>query len=833
MPKVFLSHSSSNKGYVEVIANRLGKENIVYDAHTFEEGNKAIDEIFTGLEESDIFAFFISEEALESDWVKLEVFTANKKLRKKELKKIYPIIVDKNIKHSDNRIPDWIKEYNLRYVSKPTKATERIEQKLKILSWEIYPQTKEREQLFIGRHELKKEFHERLFNFDLPVPIAVIASGFKSVGRRKFLINSLRDANKIKPYYRPLSLFLHSRTSIEDFILGIYDLGYTESISRNSLIDFLNISIEDKIELARILLLDVFDTENKIFIIDEYSIINTDGTVVEWFKELIKFLRPNITSPFLFLVSSARVRRNQLYNNDYIYASNISELEPNERKALFQALLDIESINLNSNDKNIISSIFTGFPEQIKYAVDVIKHDGIKYLLNNLKELTDFNSEHVSKSVQAYEDNEISRNLLTLLANYEFISVNFLDKIYSGFSEEHRRILLEFSNRFIIEDFGASGEYIRLNDGIRDYVQRAGFVLDKKLKDSIIEHSENALKDYESIDNDLSEFVISVQEALVNNKQIPENVLIPSHFLLAMRELYNQRRDFVEVIKLADRVLQQANFLDAKIIREIKYWLCLALARKRDKRLLKEVQSISGPDHNFILGFYYRLTRQYEKALERLENVIEEHPNFYRAKIELVIIYISLEDYESAFQLAKDNYESNKNNPYNIQFYLRSLLKRKDEIEDVENEIRLLLKQLENNPNEKSMEMFFSSNAQFHAFYIHDKDKAVEIINEGISAFPKNIYPYLVKLEIGRKFFDKDILLDTIIELERNFQESDINNRLIYLVSRVILMCLEGKDDEAKLFINKKLRPYFPENTVNKIELEIEKINTGQNTIYS
>lgn len=833
MPKVFLSHSSKDKGYVEVVANRLGKENVIYDAQTFEEGNKAIDEIFDGLEESDIFAFFISEEALKSDWVKIEVFNAKDKIEKKELKKIYPIIVDKNIKYTDSRIPEWIKEYNLRYVSKPSKAAERIEQKLKIVSWELYPQTKEREQLFIGRHELKKEFHERLFNFDLPSPIAVIASGFKSVGRRKFLINSLRDANKIKSYYKPLSIFLHSRTSIEDFILGIYDLGYTDTISRNNLVDFLKISIEEKIELARIILLDLYDTENKIFIIDEYSIVNTDGTIVEWFKELVKLLRVNVKSPFLFLVSSSRVRRNQLYNNDYVFASNISELEPNERKALFQALLEIESINLTSEDKTLISTIFTGFPEQIKFAVDIVKHDGVSYLLKNLNELTDFNSEHVSKSVQSYEDDELSKNLLTILANYEFISLNFLDKIYSGFSDEHRNVLMEFSNKFIIEDFGASGEYIRLNDGIRDYVQRAGFVLDKKLKDSIIEHSEIALKDYESIDNDLSEFVISVQEAMLNGKEIPDNILIPSHFLLAMRELYNQRRDYNEVIKLADRVLQQSSFLDQKIIREIKYWLCLALARKRDRRLLTEVQSISGPDHNFILGFYYRLTRQYEKALERLEQVIEEHPKFYRAKIELVIIYISLEDYEAAYELAKENYESNKNNPYNIQYYLRSLLKKKDEVKDVEKEIRLLLNQLENNANEKSMEMFYSSSAQFHAFYLHDKKKAVEIIDEGIKAFPDNIYPYLVKLEIGRKFFDKDILLNTIIDLERIFQEGDINNRLIYLVSRVIVMCLDGKDDEAKAFINKRLKPYFPENTIYKIELEIEKISTGQNTIYS
>lgn len=824
MPKVFLSHSSKDKGYVEVIVRRLGKDNIIYDALTFEEGNKAIDEILNGLNQSDIFALFISETALASDWVNIEVFNAKDKVDKNKLKIIYPVIIDKEVKFTDSRIPEWIKEYNLRYVSKPSKAAERILQKLKILSWELYPQTMEREQLFIGRHELKKKLHERLFNFDLPSPVVVIASGFKSVGRRKFLINALRDANKIKSYYKPLIFFLHSRTSIEDFILSVYDLGYTDSITREGLVNLMRIQLSEKIEIAKNLLVEIFESENKIFIVDEFSIINSDGTIVEWFRDLVKVIKNQVDSPFLFLISSARIRHNQLFHNDYIYTNNINELEPDERRSLFQALLDIESINLSIQDKKIVSEIFTGFPEQIKFAVDLIKYDGIKHLLQNLHELVDFNSEHVSKSVISYENDENAINLLVLLANYEFISINFLDKIYNGLPQEINILIIEMANKFIIENFGVSGEYLRLNDGIRDYIQRGGFPFSSTLKQSLVKHSEEALKDYNRIDNDLSEFVISIQESFINKKPIPEHLLIPSHFLLAMRELYNQRRDFPEVIKLADRVLQQAAFMDEKIIKEIKYWLCLALSRLRDKRVLSEVQSITGPDHNFILGFYYRLTRQYEKALERLETVVKEHPNFYRAKIELVIVYINIEDYDSAFVLAKENYESNKNNPYNVQYYLRTLLKKKDEVDNVDKITQQLLTQLESSPNEKALEMFYTSSAQYQAFYLHDKDRAIKTINEGILRHPKNIYPYLVKLEIGRKFVDKSILADTIPKLENGFHDSDIANRLVYLVSKVILMLLEGKTSEAQSFTIKKIRPYYPEHIFIKIQSEIDKI---------
>ena len=65
--KVFLSHSSKQKSYVEQVANILGKENIIYDSWTFEEGNKSLEEIYKGIEKSGIFTFFISKDSLNSN----------------------------------------------------------------------------------------------------------------------------------------------------------------------------------------------------------------------------------------------------------------------------------------------------------------------------------------------------------------------------------------------------------------------------------------------------------------------------------------------------------------------------------------------------------------------------------------------------------------------------------------------------------------------------------------------------------------------------------------------------------------------------------------------
>ena len=51
--------------------------------------------------------------------------------------------------------------------------------------------------------------------------------------------------------------------------------------------------------------------------------------------------------------------------------------------------------------------------------------------------------------------------------------------------------------------------------------------------------------------------------------------------------------------------------------------LCLSLAKKKDSRMLKEVQNIRGDEHTFLLGFYYRLSGRYQEALEKFNKIVE------------------------------------------------------------------------------------------------------------------------------------------------------------------------------------------------------------------
>lgn len=250
MIKAFLSHSSSDKeSYVNIVANKLGKQNIHYDEFTFEYGEKTITEIFKGIDRSELFVFFISNESLNSEWVKKEIFFAKNNLDRYELKKIYPIIIDNTVTHKDARIPDWIRqEYNLKLISKPSIAANKIWQKLIELSWDIHPILKKRNTLFVGRNDKLEEFEQRIDDFNKNKPKSIIVSGIPGVGRRTFLKNALVKTTTYDQSYAPLSIYLDRNDSIEDFIFKLNDLSISDI--DDDLSNMLTKSIDQKVVMT-------------------------------------------------------------------------------------------------------------------------------------------------------------------------------------------------------------------------------------------------------------------------------------------------------------------------------------------------------------------------------------------------------------------------------------------------------------------------------------------------------------------------------------------------------------------------------------------------------
>ncbi|WP_193771390.1 TIR domain-containing protein [Candidatus Magnetaquicoccus inordinatus] len=800
MPVAFLSHSSKDKaGYVQIVSDRLAKNCQVYDKVTFESGMKTIDEIFIGLNATDLFVFFISESALQSEWVIQEILGAKSREADGIIRRIYPLIIDENITHKDLRIPQWMKDsYNLRLVSRPAVAVRLIQQRLRELSWDDHPRLAERKKIFVGRHEQVNAIEERFNDFDKPTPCCIIASGVPSVGRRSVLRHAIRKATSVpRDSYEPTHILLTLQDGIEDFIIKVYDVGFSDTISLEGLLDK---SLEEKLEIAVLLCRDIIKANELLLIEDNGCIVTYDRCLSKWFKELSIFLSG---SRSVFAVIASRYRPDfPEIRGDLFFHVQVPELTPNERMGLFKRLSDFESLNLSSETFSYFGGVLTGYPEQIQYLVALIRENGLRDAQNRIHLLTEFNSNKASVLVGSIvQDNSEDLEFLVLLSEFEFISWNLLEKFID--LPRMGNVIDRFIGAALCEQLGSNKEYIRVNDIIRDYVRRLKIGIPDRYKRILTEHARNFISNCTPEEVDASDYIFSLQRALLNGEVVPYRFLVPSHFLKAIKELYDQYRNYKDVIRLADQVINASRHLGENIMREIRYYLCLSLARSNNRRFLTEVQHITGCEKNFLLGFYYRIVGRVTDAISQQKQAILEPRVASRARRELVQLYVAIEDFKSALALAEKNHEGNPNNQYHIDSLVKCLINRED-WETFEDRIRLLIDSLSESKSDRSQEMHLNLKAQFYAYCLKDYIAAHAYIEEAIANHPNNPYPHFTKLTI--LFRQKDlegvnqalVRIKQLLKNDRQFQD-------VLVKMEAQKLALSGQSGAAVNLIDEKL----------------------------
>lgn len=813
--RVFLSHSSKDKEYyVSKVANIIGKDRVVYDELTFEEGLKSIDEINRTLNVSDLFVVFLSENSINSKWVQYELFKANKLLNgENKLKQIYPIIIDKRIKHDDKRIPQWLYENNLQLIVSQKKAANLILQRLRELSYKQHPRLEEKNKIFVGRNEIIDKIEVRINDFEKSVPFAIFASGIQNVGRKKAMYHSLIKTDLIRSSYKVPIIELNSHESIEDLILKIDDLGITDNVKRRGL---LKLTVEEKVKILQNQLIQLKDENQRIFIEDNGSIVSHDRELVDWFKKLYGNIK-NMNYIVLGISTVNRIYESYTFQLENIMFVHIPELSKTERGILFYRYLQFENINLLPTDIRYFVDLLSGFPEQTYYAVRLIKEFGLPRAKKQTNLIIEYNTQRVINLINEYEDNKKAMDILALLSEYNTIGFNTFFNIV-GFTDENNNILEGLFAKGICETFGVNKEYIRLNDVIYDYLIRMSLKIPCEYKQKILNSLNEFVKNQaeEEYLTDISEYQYLIKKAIIE-KRIDEvsDLLIPSHYLQSMKELYDVHKNYDDVIELAYRILDNDNFIDERIKNEIRYYLCMSLARNKNKKFKEEVQNIKGAEHDFLFGFYYRQIGNTKKAIERYEDAMVKRKPFARAQRDLVQVYLSIEDYETAYKLAKENYEKDKKrNPFHIHAYFNSLI-RVTNIKSKNEILTKLIDELKINKHENAKEFYYRCKSQFEAFINNNQEKALEYINCAAKQFPNNYRVLIDKYYICAKFKNISEMNEIIEVYSCKYNDKKIYHYNTIIKFKILLFAITGQKERIPLII-KDLK-YYPEEAINKL----------------
>lgn len=792
--KAFLSHSSADKeSYVGIVAARLTAEDIVYDEVSFESGEQTLSEIIRGLDESTVFCLFISNNSLNSEWVRQEVDGALVRLTGGSLKYIYPIVIDRDVAHDDPRIPKWLSEnYNLRLVTRPVIAARRIQQKLRQASWAKHPKLKERESVFVGRNTQIEAFERRFDDYSQSKPVLSVVGGPPSIGRRTLILNALRKLALVGPDKDFPVLHLDRHASIEDFILRLLDLG--ASAQSYPALELTERSLDEKVAISVSLLKDLTTFKERVILLDEGCLVTFERTLAPWFAAIVNNV--NLSGrPLMFVASRWALNPGSGRSlSSTVFSCSLGELDPSERRRLFARLLQIEEIALSNEDFEAFADLLHGFPDEVFFAVDLVARFGVKGAFDRSHEIVEFNGEKASMLLRPFQENEAALNVIRLLAQSEVFSVEFLCQVFK--EDQLVAIIGDLVSEHVCELIGAEGEYVRLVDSVRDYVKRNDLSLAPELRKAVNIAVEADIRRGNWDDYDSSRVAFLVKNALANGQNLEPRFLIPSHMLRAIKELYYDRGSLRRAVQLADVLLAKERNLDPQLVQDVRYYLCLVLARLRDPRVLDEAQRIHGDEHHFILGYYYRLVGRQRDAVERLTRVVSAPFVGVRAKRELVEVLLQMEQYDEARDLARKNYEENRTNQFHIQAYFRALVMGSNP-EQHSADLELLCTELEAVGSERARQMAMIGRALISARCARDY-RALDLIDDAIAAFPRVIYPVLAKFDIGLSFRNEGAMQDALNRLEALLNDGVNLSAKTLAVQRAYLAAVQGDLPTAK-----------------------------------
>lgn len=673
MIKVFLSHSWDQKDFVLKVAQYLGRDIAIVDNYEFESGRKIEEEIENSINMTNVFVYLASKGTIESSWCNRELAIARDLMDDKKL--IFcAFLVDNTI--SVNDCKPWIKQWLTTYYNNPVLLARVVRRTVNELVTKTMPDVFARDLIFKGRNNELGEIDKLLYNSSQNFAKTLIISGMPHVGRKRLLREVMVHdiQNELHPSYIPIGVTLQDKDSVEDLIFQLNQLllKYSNEDLKTQMADGTACS-----SLAVELLNDILNVHERVLIDDNRCIVNPNGYIADWFIDILNQpeLPPMVS---MFVASTISPLPSEVRRNHLLRATQLNALDLQNMQILFNAYSQKVNVDCDSAKATGYLAELTGYPEQVLDLVDVIRDYDQATAERELPTLKKMYDKDIKQIVDEFSNNNNAIQLLILISRFEFVSFDLLRQLY--LEDDIAILLQQFRQQSLYESFGTYNQYIRLNSSLADYLDRYHFHLNAKYEKLLETKTKEIINSKD--DEDLAVYLYKLKQQLINPKfKIGVSYILPSLALKVIVEQYTAKK-YNDVVELANKVLydtQRNNYETVKYA--IRNWLCLAYCRLCDDRLFTEVQHFHGYTYHFLIGYYYRRQGNWSDALKSYNKALEaEAPAkakiYSKAKHEKVIVLMKMNDYHTAFDLAKINYESDPTNTYHIEAYYHCLVRR-------------------------------------------------------------------------------------------------------------------------------------------------------------
>lgn len=613
MLKVFLSHSSLDKPFVQQVAHGLHRAHLVFDEQTFSPGQDFRDAIIKGLDSSRFFVFFASRRSLDSSWCKYELDEAQLRLIETKLDAQLVVIIEPSITVND--LPPWLRKCKVIVQTRPTQVLREVQHIL----FAIAPS--ESKNPFIGRHNELRDFNRALANLEAP-PRCFVVSGLEGIGRRSLVGRVCSDMLGLR--LGPIYLWDETR-DFSDLYLWAYgetsDFGERAELA-SEIQRFRGLTEARKLdEIAGRLQLLCRDRCVPCFV-DQGGMLDDAGRYKQEIATLIG--RLGSASPDCFLVCVHR-RHPSIENVQAaakgVFRLRVPPLEQPDMKLLFQQLLRREGLSTSPAVIEEIADYLDGYPPSAYFCAQFSKQYGVANLQADKSVLVDFKARRFSRFVSQLNLTEKQWEMLRYLASEQAIPVAAIAAACNhplDATASDLRQLIDLSLAIVVN------ENIAIAAPLRDSIHRLKGFLDTKHYEKVRERltatfwsSTATPPSVEVVDATLNAVARS---GIRDFDPYQDLVQVSTVHRLAQESYY--RKDWTAALEYAKRARRMdPGRADLRVI------IFKALVQLEEwgeaNKILTEIEKHGDKHHFYLKGFMLRKRRKYGEAITAFRSAID------------------------------------------------------------------------------------------------------------------------------------------------------------------------------------------------------------------
>jgi tetratricopeptide (TPR) repeat protein len=659
MARAFLSHSSEDKAYVDIVARRLSRSRVVYDRQDFEPGVDFRDSIRKGLDSSSIFVLFASVRSLASTWVKFEIDEAETRRIAGRLKSVLVVVIDRSIKPSD--LPLWMQKGLFCPQTRPSQAARLMLSKL------MQQEGADQQTLFVGREELLGEVARQLPPpGGLPAPQVLVFSGLEGVGRRSVAGRALKDNLSLS--FGPV-LLLEDTDDLDKLYLQLLEdtnLFTTRDQYKKAIETFRTASVPEQAKMIAREIDGIAKDNAAPVIVDQGSLIQESGMFTDSVSAVFKEVIASPAEPYVIVVQRRRPPMAQTTGSSRIASFAVPPLTLDAtRRLLVQTLKSTTGKTPDENTAQELTPYLDGYPPAVQLAVAYSLRYGLDALIADKSSLIDHKVKTFERVLTKLHLDATDQLILRVLGMEPGLSLDVLATIVNASTTELVPRVTRLMDHSVIVRYS---DVFSLAAPMRDSVYREFGIITpaeysvfaQRLK-SLYWKDATMVPSLDAIDATL------YTVARANAKELEEfsDIVLPSMLLKIANAAYHERH-WKEARDFAQRAIDADPRPDRGWIILAKAYIRLANEGAADwsqaEGVIAQLKQRGVRVHHYLAGFMSRKRGDFKAAVGHLtqaEKAGDHGVAVYRERAQCKYQLGFVDEAQADIKIALDRYPRN------------------------------------------------------------------------------------------------------------------------------------------------------------------------------